>query len=32
MKLQELEVLNVDQLCVNLSILVAFEKCNTSIR
>ena len=25
-------MLNVDQLCVNLSILVGFEKCNSSIR
>lgn len=25
-------MLNVDQLCVNLSILVGLEKCNTSIR
>ena len=32
MKLQELEMLNVDQLCVNLSILVGLEKCNSSIR
>jgi hypothetical protein len=32
MKLQELEMLNVDQLCVNLSFLVGFEKCNSSIR
>ena len=32
MKLHDLEVMNVDQLCVNLSILVGFEKCNSSIR
>jgi len=32
MKLQELEMLNVDQLCVNLGILMGFQKCNSTIR
>ena len=31
-KLQNLEMQNVDQLCVNLVFLIGFEQCNPQVR